>query len=409
MKIFIGTSEIAGMLTFISNAYRELGHEVITCSDNYGLGFYDNSYDIILNKEIFTAKSKNRYVNGVYRRVNDFWQSRLRERVFLQERDKHDVYIFMWNGFSQHSIDDYAYLRKKNKKIISLFLGSDVRHISAFAQEYKLDVSEWEQWFHTMDLNSQLFRLRKAEMFSDAIFSVPDQAGLAVRPYNHIYIPFNASSIRQHIPDNTIPKIVHIPSRSGIKGTKFIIGALDRLREEGLQFEFELISGVPNKVVLEKLQHADILVDEIFLHGPGTLSLEGIASGCAVATKTMPGGVYDDTAVCNIDFDNLYTKLRKLITDTEYRRGLIKRGRLVLEEVNSPLRVADRILQKAIEVPTSGGQCCDHSPRFFSDAFTLPSNVTLSERNKELTRQVLRQYDLYDKLNIERMRDNGLI
>jgi len=407
MKIFIGTSEIAGMLTFVADAYRVLGHDVTTCVNNFGKTFYNQSYDIILNKQILPEGVSQPMIDRVCRKVNRMYQSRLREQAFKLHRDLHDVYIFIWNGFNTDSTADYEYLKKKGKKIVSIFCGSEVRHISAFTQEYGLDVSIWERWFHEMDINDPLFRIRKAELYSDAIFSVPDQAGLSIRPYHKIYIPFLTSSIEPIYPAREVPKLVHIPSMRGIKGTTYVVEAVNRLKQEGLAFEFEFISGVANQVVLEKLRDADILVDELFLHGPGTLSLEGMASGCAVATKTIKGEVYDGV-VCNVNPENVYSQIKRLISDYDYRQRIAIEGRRLIEILNEPTRIAADILNKALRGPNTKSDF-DYYPRFFSDQYELPENAVVSARNKGLSRQVIEKFGLDATLNIQRMRDQKLI
>ncbi len=408
MKIFIGTAEIAGMMTFVANALRECGHEVTTCTDNYGSNFYNYKYDVILNRATFPRASKNRVINKLQSVINSTREKIIRRRVYRKHRDLHDVYIFIWNGFMIDSIADYVYLKGKGKKIISLFLGSDVRHISAFTQEYGLDVSTWEKWFHSTDLNKQLFRLRKAELLSDAVFSVPDQAGLAIRPYYKVYIPFNVKQFVFSIPCRTVPKIVHIPSRSGIKGTSFILETLDELRKEGLEFEFEFITGVSNNVVIEKLKDADILIDELFLHGPGTLSLEGIASGCAVATKTFENEAYENV-VCNVNFGNLKEKIRKLIKDIDYRIKIAQGGRQAIETLNDPIRIASDIINKAFLQAMDQIQPLDYYPTFFSDKYILSTDLHLSPKNRALTEKVISKYGLANSLDVKRMFNSRLL
>ncbi|MBL7736803.1 MAG: glycosyltransferase [Chitinophagaceae bacterium] len=200
---------------------------------------------------------------------------------------------------------------------------------------------------------------------------------------------------------------MHIPSRTGIKGTSFILEALEALKKENIQFEFEFISGVPNEIVLEKLQDADILVDEIYLHGPGTLSLEGIASGCAVATKTIKGEAYEDV-ICNIDLDNLKEKIKRLIQDMDYRVRLATEGRKLIESINDPIRIVGNILEKIVD-PSTVSNDYDYCPTFFSEKYQLNEGVDISFKNKQLTKKIVEEFKLAGGLNIKRMQKEGLI
>lgn len=406
MRIFIGTAEIAGMVHFLASAFRRCGNQVTTCVDNFGSGFFDYNYDIVINSPRPHHTSTNPLLRKARALFNNAAIYKRRMQVFEHEKDKHDLFIFIWNGFLVNGLRDYQLLKRNGKKIVSIFLGSDVRHVSAFAQEFGLDVRTWERWFHTADLNQQLFRLRKAELYSDAVYSVPDQAGLAIRPYNKIYIPFDLSLFRFNVPARTIPRIVHIPSRTGIKGTAFIVQVMEELKSEGNEFDFQVITGIPNREVHEVLFDADILVDEIYLHGPGTLSLEGVASGCAVAVKTIRGEAYD-SLLCNINFENAKEKIRRLIRDVEYRVQLSHISLEGIRLLNDPVRIANDIVEQGFEC--RGLALADYHPRFFSDSYMLPPGTKLNRRNILLTRNVVKKFGLETDLNINRMKSARLI
>ncbi len=380
LKIFIGTREIAGMTHFLKEALTKCGHNVVACVDNSKQTFYNHKYDINLSLQIlpsFFSKilgSKRSYL------VNSKLVTLKRYLLFLRVRKKFDLYIFMWDSFATNDSWDLKYFFKNNIKVIWLFLGSDVRHITSFQQEYGLDTSIWEDWFKTRSINEPLYKLRKAELYCTKVLSVPDQMGLALRSYQMLYIPFDTTKFQPVYHNRQIPKIVHVPSARGIKGTKYIQAAIEQLKTDGLIFEFECISGVTNDVVIQKLMDADILIDEAFLYGPGTLSLEGVSCGCAVATRHLQNGVYADSLVY-IDINNLYHPIKKMIEDKVFRNNIAINSLATVKKINDPTSLAKDIINlNQVENLIK--------PTFFENNFKLNDEV-LNLQTIKINEQVL--------------------
>lgn len=76
--------------------------------------------------------------------------------------------------------------------------------------------------------------------------------------------------------------IVHAPNHRGVKGTEFILGAIDALRRKGYEIDLLLLENRPNEEVLEALRHADICVDHCIGSGWGQLAVEAMGSGATV-------------------------------------------------------------------------------------------------------------------------------
>jgi hypothetical protein len=85
---------------------------------------------------------------------------------------------------------------------------------------------------------------------------------------------------------NGVVKIAHTPNHRGIKGTEFIIAAVNELKKEGLNAELVLIEGKPNHEVKRILQEeADIHVEQIIFNGYALSGMEGMACGLPVLSN----------------------------------------------------------------------------------------------------------------------------
>ena len=271
MNIVIQGVEICGIVADLASEMTAQGHNVTTIVDPNR--FFHKRYDYRLTNCLHDYSARlplpleigSRFAQGLsyfskpaYRRLS----MHVRHRICLEA----DLYIQVWSGWP----GEYQLLRQlrtKGTKIVTLMLGSDVRHYPCFQQQYGE-----EDWpfpkEHLTGILPKLKRLRMHERYADAIFSVPDQMGLAVRPYHHLTVPIDCGSIEFNLPDRARPLVLHAPTNEAIKGSRVIEGALAQLKCEGFRFDYLPLKGVPHETVLKALSVADVLIDELLLHGP---------------------------------------------------------------------------------------------------------------------------------------------
>ena len=409
MKIFIGTEDIASLLSDLAFGFKELGYQVTTYASAKNKFYATHKYDIVRGTLIndiihywdwkFLPKRLKDYFNRLDNLLTIPYLKWKNKKLI----EEHDLFIFIWRPWLHESYL-FPLLKKKGKKIICLHAGSDVRHISAFQQQYNIDTSGWEDVFKTDDLNSKINKIRYQELYCDLIYSVPDQAGLYLRAYKHLRLPLNKEkNIQFKIPARKIPVIVHVPSKGGIKGTHLINQTVDKLKKDGYELDYRFIQGIPNKKLLEILTEADILCDELFLHGPGVLSAEAMAAGCAVATNCL--NVYPfQPPVCSVTPETIYEKLKLLITDIDYRVALATAGKRFVEEYNNPAAIAAEIIKDLANDSKE-----DYKPDFFIKRFQLPTHTHLKKNTRALTQQVIDKYGLHNEAVKYELKKRGLI
>ena len=299
----------------------------------------------------------------------------------------YDLYIFSWRTLKEN-FSDLQELRARGKKIIFLFIGSDVRWIDAFRQEFPGNPypgSFEEDWKRKFRL------LRMGELYSSSVFSVPDQSSLFIRGYYYMFMPVQIENIRNVQPGRTRPRVIHAPSKRDIKGTALILEAVETLKAEGVEFDFEVLEGVSNKTVLSKLEDADILVDQLYLNGPATVATEAMAAGCAVATKYIRDlDITKDAPICYVDYTNILPNLRKLILNLEYRKSLAARGREFVAKNNSVMSIVEKMVDS---LNRDERQDFDCYPSFFKKQFELPKNYSYTAELDELNKTVLEKYN----------------
>jgi len=355
MKIFIGTTDICGLLPLYKKGFELNGYTATTgvISSNQN-PYYTNRYDLYLDNyaKSMASKYSSRLIKSLSFRLANFFEKKNPKKYQKKLIDKlieeHDVFIFLWSGLSKDD-SEYELLKIKNKKIISIFVGSDVRYFKAFKQHFKVDEWRFPEDYENETIERTIKKIRIAEKYSDIILSVPDQSLMGLRPYNHFQIPVDTTSLKFNIPAREIPRVIHAPSRPWLKGTDIIEKTLEKLKDEGVKFEFISIRGMNNDELKNLLADADVLIDEIILHGPGVLSFEAMACGCAVATRYLESSPSCfKPPIMNINASNIYQNLKLLLTNKSLRVELAQKARTYVEENNNPKKITSEIIKNLV-------------------------------------------------------------
>ncbi len=143
------------------------------------------------------------------------------------------------------------------------------------------------------------------------------------------------------------PLIVHAPSRKEIKGTKSIIKAVDELKAH-LDFDFQLIHGVPHANAIKILRSSDIVIDEIVSGSFGLLACEAMALGKPVVGYIKPSVLSQHPEIfpiVNANEKNLKEILKYLITDGPKRHEIGKMGRTYVENFHDAHKVAAQLIE----------------------------------------------------------------
>lgn len=146
--------------------------------------------------------------------------------------------------------------------------------------------------------------------------------------------------------------VLHAPSNKAAKGTDAILQAIEELRDEGMDIETKVISGVANREVLRAIKDSDLIVDQLYSDTPmAGLALEASSFGKATIVggygltdlgPYLPPGMGDVTITC------MPEELKATIRGTFLSGNFEPRGKLAKQFVTEnfqPFDVAKRWLQ----------------------------------------------------------------
>jgi len=161
---------------------------------------------------------------------------------------------------------------------------------------------------------------------------------------NMIAIDVEAWQLLPTPPTGGTIRILHTPNHRAVKGTDFLVAAVEQLRREGLDVELVLLEGVPNEGVRAELAAVHIVADQFILPGYGLAAIEAMASGRPVlcnlehrdATRLFDSlSFLGECPVVSTTPDSLLDDLRVLVTRDDLRGELGAAGRAYVEKYHS--------------------------------------------------------------------------
>lgn len=170
-------------------------------------------------------------------------------------------------------------------------------------------------------------------------------------PYSHVEIS-EWSPVYSQLEDRPL-RIGHAPSHRGVKGTGLIVAAIERLRDRGYKFDFDLIEGLSNNDAIERYKDIDVLVDQLFIGWYGGLAVECMALGKPVLAYIreddlvfIPQQMKNDLPVINVTPDTIENCLQRVLEMPRHELYYIaRRSRIYVERWHDPVSIARRIKQ----------------------------------------------------------------
>lgn len=243
---------------------------------------------------------------------------------------------------------DLPFLKMSGRRVAYRFTGNDLRDPAFDRETNPYSLMRYDYW--TSPLESEPVRkayLDHLRCYVDA-FVVQDPEMGAHMPEARI-VPRSIELEKWNfvgIEPNDRPLVVHGPSNPKVKGTEFILKAVDELRDEGLAFDFQLIEGMRHEDAAEWYRRSDIMIDQLHLGAYGVFSMEGMALGKTVICyyrDDLFRPVYGDLPLVNANPDTIKDALRRTVKDYEMRQEFSVKGRAFVETHHDHVEVARKM------------------------------------------------------------------
>ena len=367
LRVLHCPTAVGGQAAALASAERELGLESVALQASD----FPNSFGYSMDRELFPP--------GTWPPVRDY----KRWRFLRQAINEFDIFHFNFGqtlmsqsygvmdltGFSlPRRIAYYLYhwpfarlpdlpiLKRAGKGIIFTFQGDDARQrdycLANFEISHYRELPE-TRFSRSVDQGKRK-RINRIARYADHMYALnPDL--LHVLPYHAQFLPYATVDLRTCRPETRSehpsrpPRIVHAPTHRQVKGTRFILDAIKRLKEvDHLQFEFKLVEGLTREQAWPVYQQADLLVDQLLAGWYGGLAVELMALGKPVVAylreedlSFLPNDMREDIPVLSATPDSIYGVLKELLTvRLDEWPDIGRRGRAFVEEWHDPIRIA---------------------------------------------------------------------
>lgn len=142
-------------------------------------------------------------------------------------------------------------------------------------------------------------------------------------------------------------KIVHAPSHPTAKGTKYVVKAIESLQDKH-DIDFVLIENMSHDIVLQHLNDADIVVDQLLCGDYGLFAVEAMNAGAAVVANVnekLRSKYPSSLPIIQADPDSIYHVLEELINDRVKREKVSAEGPVYANSVHSYQALLPRVLK----------------------------------------------------------------
>lgn len=325
MKILHGMSDIAGQGSYSVAGLRALG------SDATMAVWRKNPFGYPVDIDLKIGKKK--YLYPFYA---------LKMLAFsLPAFFKYDVFHFHF-GYSLLPFGlDLPWLPKAGKKVFMEFHGSEIR----------FTYRRVKPTYYPYDELAAISKRHRRETdkilkYVDAVITHDEELKLHI-PADRVYITPLRVDVCKFVPlypegKKERPVIVHAPSNYIIKGSKYVLEAIEKLKKK-YDIEFILVENKKQEEAIQLYKKADIIVDQMYAQTYGVFAVEAMAMGKPVVgyiSDQMRESFPPELPIVSATIDSLYEILEMLILDGEKRRKLGMAGRRYAEEYHDYRKIA---------------------------------------------------------------------
>jgi glycosyltransferase involved in cell wall biosynthesis len=337
-RIMLGIIEIAGDLWEYRNALRKLDVQADT---------------VVFQKDPFYDLPYDKYYPIKRNKLSGFLKS---IPITLKLIFQYDIFFFIFGqSFFPRNLDIYL-LKFLRKKVVVFFCGCDIRCREEVLKENRL-YSVCQECDKKCDSKSKRKFARFWEKHADLIFSHPEQSQLLKKPYHLTRLAFDLDywkPFKSDYPrDANKVYIIHAPTDRKLKGTGYIIDAINKLKKEGYAIELILLEGCSIEEVKKWLNVSDIAIDQLISGCYGKFASEAMAMAkptiCYIDEKIKAQVNYRiDPPIVNSSPVTIYQDLKRLIDNPDLRRDIGLKSRTYMEAIHS-VEVAGAELKKILE------------------------------------------------------------
>lgn len=284
------------------------------------------------------------------------------KRIYQEIRNKLILFQYIWWAdviVWNWDIGKYPakIIRLLGKRIYVEWLGSDIRIPELVMLENPQYKISWEsgEYAYKMESRERSLNIQKKFKSINAIPLLCPEMSLFLdrsifNSHQSTFQPINLESFNIFVPqiNNHTPVLVHTPSNTGAKGTKYVRNSIEELRIKQLNFEYIEITGKTRLEALEAISKADIFIDQFVSGGYGMATCEALAMGKPVISYIMPSVkniIPKECPIINSNVNELTDTLHNLIENAPLRNTIGIQSRQYIEKYHDADQIARELVR----------------------------------------------------------------
>jgi len=276
----------------------------------------------------------------------------LKYYYFIKHALTYNVFIFNTRSTLLSRKWDLKILKLLGKKTAMIYVGCDIRdkyHYVKSPDKYTVCKNCTDDYQRKIGcvMEHKLKETETIQKYIDVSFSHPFDAMILKGKYKYLYLLLDLENYVPEYSLNSKIKIVYAPSDDGIKGTKYVVAAIENLKAAGIDFEFELLRNKSHSEIITSIKNADILIDQMVAGWYGLISIEAMALGKTVVCY-IRDKLYDylpDLPIVNLNPDNLAEGLKLLIQNKDELVTKGRAGRAFVEKYHDYIKNSAQMLE----------------------------------------------------------------
>lgn len=327
MKILHGMSDIAGQASYSISGLRKIGYKANL------VVFRRNIYGFPVDIDLHIG----------YKKILYPWYLIKIMAFAIYAFFKYDIYHFHFG----HSLIPYSldlfWLKLFRKKFIMEFHGSDLRWMF-----YRVMPKYWPETQLPYQNQKGIKNILRIFKYSDTIILHDEELRKhfpsSLAKVFIVPLRINVEKFTPKYPEVECvrPVIVHAPTNYIMKGSEYILKAIDNLHTK-YNFEFILVQGKTQDEALKIYEKADIIIDQLFLQTYGVFAVEAMSMGKPVISyisKEMKENFPNELPIVSATVDSIEDKIEFLLNNPEKRNCLGKAGRQYVEDYHDYKKIA---------------------------------------------------------------------
>jgi hypothetical protein len=252
---------------------------------------------------------------------------------------------------------DLALMSKLGKVLAVTYQGDDARQGDYCREHFTVShIGEVEDGYYTAAGDAiKRVAISKFDRYADKIYALnPDL--LYVLPEKAEFVPYASVDLslwKSSGAPRRKPVIAHAPTHRKVKGTRFIEEAVNRLKNENIEFDFVLVENMSHSEAKKVYESSDLLVDQLLVGWYGAVATEFMALGKPVVAyireedlKFIPASMKNEMPIIKTTAPDIYRTLKSILTSGTINLSEIgARSRQYVEKWHDPMKIALKLKQ----------------------------------------------------------------